>query len=85
MSNSIYLITIGLFFGTILLVFAMRSLSAAFAARARLASDEAYRSLAEKAGAAQADTQASLSAIQADLARLATSLAAVEAILKQVE
>ena len=85
MSTSIYLITIGLFFGTIALVFAMRSLSAAYAARARLANDEAYRALAEKAAAAQAETQTALAAIQADVARLAAGLAAVEAILKQVE
>jgi hypothetical protein len=85
MSTNIYLITIGLFFGTVLAVFAMRALSAAYAARARIASDQAYQALAERAVAAQVETQAALGAIQADVARLAAGLAAVESILKQVE
>lgn len=85
MATDIYLITLGLFFGTVLLVFGMKYFSAVFAARARRADDEAYRTLAEKALAAQSDSQTSLSAIQADLARLTASLASVETILKQVE
>jgi uncharacterized membrane protein len=85
MSTSLYLITMSFFFGTILLIFGMKYFSAAFAARARRANDEAYRALAEKALAAQSDSQASLTAIQADLARLAAGLASVETILKQVE
>jgi phage shock protein A len=62
----------------------MKYSSAAFAARARLANDDAYRVLAEKAAASQAENQASLTAIQAELATVSASLAAVEKVLKQV-
>lgn len=85
MSTSVYLLTIGLPLATILLVFGMKYFSAVFAARARLAGDEAYRGLAQKAAAAQAENQAALAAIQAEMARLAASLAAIEKILRQVE
>lgn len=85
MSTNIYLITMALLFGTILLVFGMKYFSAVFAARAKLSHDEAYKALAEKALAVQSDNQASLSVIRSDLARLAASLASVETILKQVE
>jgi len=85
MSTDVYFVTLLLFFGTILLVFAMKYFSAAFSARARLANDTAYRTLVEQAMAAQLESQASLAAMQADLAKLAASLAAVEKILKQVE
>jgi hypothetical protein len=85
MSTSVYLLTIGLPLGTVLFVFGMKYFSAAFAARARITGDAAYRALAEKAAAAQSENQAALSAIQAELARVAASLAAVEKILKQVE
>ena len=84
MSTGVYIATLSLFFGTILLVFAMRYASAAFAARARLANEGAYRTLAEEAVSGQARTQATLAAIQADLAQLTARLGAVETILKQV-
>jgi hypothetical protein len=84
MTVALYLLTIGLIPATILVVFAMKYVSAVFAARARLANDGAYRALAEAAAAGQAQAQASLTAIQADLARLSASVAAVEQILKQV-
>jgi len=85
MSNSIYLLTLGLFFGTILLVFGMKYFSAAVAARARIANDTVYQALAEKIAAAQSDQQVLLSAIQAELAKVSASLTGVEKILKQVE
>lgn len=85
MSTSVYLLTISLPLAVVLLIFGMKYFAAAFAARARLAGDAAYRALAEKALAAQAENQASLAAIQAELSRLAASIAAVEKILKQVE
>jgi hypothetical protein len=47
MSESLYLITLGVFFGTILLVFGMRSLSAYWQAKARLDGGEAYRQIQE--------------------------------------
>jgi len=85
MSDRIYLLTLAVFFGTILLVFGMKYFSAAFAARARSANDTGYQALAEKIAAAQAEQQILLSAIRAELANVSASLAGVETILKQVE
>ncbi len=85
METVTYFLTIGLFLGTVLIVFGMKYVSAAFAARARMANDDAYRTLAEKTLAASSDNQASLTAIQAELAKVSASLAAVEKVLKQVE
>jgi hypothetical protein len=84
MSSTIYITTLCLFLGTIALVFALKYVSAALAARARIAGDTAYRTLAEQAVAAQAENQASLSVVQAELTKVSASLAAVEKILKQV-
>lgn len=85
MSTGIYLATIGVVFGTILIVFAMKYISAAATARARIAGDDAYKALAERTLALQAESAAALAAIQADVARLSTSVTSVEAILRQVE
>jgi hypothetical protein len=85
MSESVYLLTLGLPLGTILLVFGMRYFSAVQQAKARLANDDAYRQVAEKAAAAQAENATALSSIQATLVDLGTRLAAVEKILKEVE
>lgn len=85
MSPAIYLISLCFLFGTPIVVFAMKYSSAAYQARARLANDEAYKALAEKAATAQSENLASLSAIQAELTRLTDSLGVVEKILKQVE
>jgi uncharacterized membrane protein len=85
MSAPIYFLSLCLVFGTILLVFGMKYAAAAFAARARLANDAAYRTLAETAVAAQSESRAALTLIEAELARLTASLATVEKILKQVE
>jgi hypothetical protein len=85
MSTGIYLLTLTAFFGTILVVFGMKYFSAASSARARIAGDAAYRTLAEKTLAVQSETQAALATVQVQLARLSASVAAVETILKQVE
>lgn len=85
MSTSNYLLSLSLLFGTILFVFGMKYFSAAYAARARFASDEAYRALAEKAVAALAENQVALSAIRAELATVSATVVRVERVLKQVE
>lgn len=85
MSALIYLLTICLPLGTILIVFAMKYLSAARQAQARILAEGAYRELAAKAVAAQADSVAPLAAMQSDLLEIKTRLAAVEKILKAVE
>jgi hypothetical protein len=85
MSESIYLLSIGLPLGTILLIFAMRYFSAVQQAKARLANDDAYRQLAAKAADAQAETAVALASIDATLADLKSRLASLEKILKEVE
>jgi hypothetical protein len=62
----------------VVLVYFMKYVSAVLQARVRLGQDEAYREIATKAAAAQAETAALLSQI---LARVAV----VEKILKDVE
>jgi len=85
MSESIYLLTICLPLGAAVIIFGMKYFSAAFAARARAESEAAYSALAEKAVQAQAAQQATLAAMQAEIAKLSGSVASVEKILKQVE
>lgn len=51
MSERLYLITLALPFGTVLVIFAMRCLAAARQAHARILSADAYRSFAEHAAA----------------------------------
>lgn len=85
MSESLYLLSICLPLGAIVLVFGMRYFAATQQARARLANDEAYRQLAAQAAATQAQTASALSSIGATLTDLQARLAAVEKILNQVE
>lgn len=85
MTTAQYLIFMSPIVLTILIIFGMKYFSAAFQARARLANDALYRAVAEKAAAAQSENQTTLSEIRAELARVATSLTAVEKILQQVE
>lgn len=85
MSAQIYLLTICLPLGTILLIFFMRYLAAVLQARARFAHDEAYRVLAEKAAASQAASASALASIDANLADLKTRMAGVEKVLKEVD
>ena len=67
------------------LVFFMKFVSAVLQARVRLAQDEAYREVATKAAAAQAETAAALSSFGPALAQIQSRLAVVEKILKDVE
>lgn len=69
----------------IVLVFAVKYISAAFQAWTQRSNDRQYRILAEKVAAVQAETQAAMTGIHADLAKIASGLAAVEKILQQVE
>lgn len=85
MAEYLYLLTICLPLGTILLIFAMRSFSAVQQAKARLANDDAYRRIAEQTAVTQSETALALSAIQTTLADVRTRLTAVEKILKEVE
>ena len=69
----------------IVLVFGAKYFSAIFQAWAQRSSDRQYRILAEKVTSVQTETQAAMAGIQADLSKIATTLAAVEKILQQVE
>ncbi len=85
MSAPIYLLTICLPLVTVLLIFGMRYASAVLQARARLANDDAYRQLAEKAAKAESENAAALSAIQASLEDVQKRFTAIETLLKTVE
>jgi hypothetical protein len=85
MSTPLYIFSISIPLLTILAIFAIRYLALTQQAKARIASDEAYRALAEKAAAAETAAAASLAAIQQSLADVRTRLASVEKILKDVE
>jgi len=78
MAEHVYLLTLFLPLGTVLIIFGMKYYAAIQQAKARLASDEAYRQVAEQAAAAQAETAAAL-------ADLKVRLTAIEKILKEVE
>jgi Tfp pilus assembly protein PilO len=85
MRESLYLLTILLPLATVLLIFGLKYGSAAYQARARLASDTAYRELAQSAVNVQSQTASSLTAMQAELTQITTRLAAVVKILQEVE
>ena len=85
MTAIFYLLTIVLPLATILIVFRMRYQATVQEAKVRLASDDAYRQLAESAAAAQSQIAASLAAMEASLSDMRTRMAAVETILKAVE
>ena len=85
MAEHVYLLTLFLPLGTALLIFGMKYYAAVQQAKARLASDEAYRQVAEQAAAAQAETAATLAAINATLGDVKARLAVVEKILREVE
>ena len=67
------------------LVFFMKYVSAVLQARVRLAQDEAYREVAAKAVAAEAEAAARLSSFGAALDSIQARLAGIEKILKDVE
>jgi hypothetical protein len=66
------------------LVFFMKYVSAVLQARVRLGQDEAYRDLATKAAAAQAEAGAKLAGFGAALADIQSRLGTIEKILKDV-
>jgi Tfp pilus assembly protein PilO len=85
MSEPLYLTSIGLMFGTILVIFGMKYFSSVRQAQARIAIENSSRELAQKAVASQSENAASLSAIRGELVEIKSRLSAVEKILKEVE
>jgi len=83
--NTIYFISMGAMFGTIILVFGIRFLQASAVAGADAAHTDAYRKLASDAVTAQAGNAATLSAIQSELVEIKARMSSVETILKAVE
>lgn len=79
-----YVLTLCFLFGTPLIIFGMKYLSAAAQTRAKARADDAYRELAQKAAAAQSETAASLAVMKNELTSIGTRLAAVEKMLKDV-
>ncbi len=84
MTNILYVLTLCLPLGTVLLIFGMRYFSRIQQAKARLANDDAYRQIADRAASAEAATATALTAIQAALADAANRLTAIEKVLKDV-
>lgn len=72
-------------FLTVLIIFALKYGSAVYQARARIAADTAYRELAQNAVNAQSQVASSVTAMQAELAQIASRLATVTKILQEVE
>ena len=85
MSEPLYLISIGLMLGTVLAIFAMKYLSSIRQAQARIAAENSYHELAQKAVATQAENATALSAIRTELVEIKSRLGTVEKILKDVE
>jgi hypothetical protein len=85
MAPYLYLISLGALFGTPIVIFALKYISAAAVAGANSVHTEAYHKLAADAVTAQAGNAATLSAIQSELAEIKTRMASVEKILKEVE
>lgn len=73
-----------LVFGT-MVIFAVKYIAGIIQAWTVGANEKQYRALAERTAAAQSETQQALSAIQAELSRMASSLVEIEKLLKQVE
>lgn len=84
MAEHVYLITIGVAFGTVALVFGMRAFAAVQQAKARIAAEASWRTQAEQAATAQAETAAALNALRASLVDMQARLASVEKLLKDV-
>jgi hypothetical protein len=85
MTITLYLLTLMLPLGTILIVFGLRYYAQIQQAKARLANDDAYRALAQSASTAQSQIATSLAAVEANVSDVRTRMAAMEAILKAVE
>jgi hypothetical protein len=85
MSEHVYFLTIGMFLGTVLIVFAMRYYSVVQQARARLMHEDSYRTIAAQAVENHAATAAAVSSIQTSLADIAARIVTIERVLKEVD
>jgi hypothetical protein len=69
----------------IMVIFGVKYIAGIIQAWAVGANEKQCRTLAERTAAAQSETQQALSAIQAELSKMASSLVEIEKLLKQVE
>ncbi len=79
-----FLIPTILVLATILLVFGMKYMSGARQGRLRLASDDTFRLLAERATTAQSAMTESLAVAKAELADVKARLISIEKMLREV-
>ena len=85
MSSEAYHFTIIMIVLLVMSVFAMRMITALVRARAKMAEDDTYRALAERAVLAMEEQTGTINALRGELTAARTTLANVEKILKQVE
>ena len=79
-----FLVPTILVLATVLLVFGMKYMSGARQARLRLASDDTFRLLTERAIAAQSTMAESIATAKAELADVRTRLISIEKMLRDV-
>jgi hypothetical protein len=84
MSPLIYITSLAMVLGAVIVVFVIRYVSQVVQARLHAAQTQDYRKLASDSVTAQSGNAATLSAIQSELAEIKTRLASVEKILKEV-
>ena len=84
MASQLYMPTLLLILGTVLIVFGMKYVSEALQARLRAASERSFRLFAEEVHAVQSQHVALLSSIQSSISDIGTRLGQVERILKEV-
>lgn len=84
MAAQMYMPTLLLIIGTVLVVFGMKYVSEALQARSRAANERSFRLLAEDAHAVQSQHVELLSSIQSSVSDIGTRLGQVEKILKEV-
>ncbi|WP_029014241.1 hypothetical protein [Niveispirillum irakense] len=84
MADDTYLYSVFWFVVLIVSVFAMQMISNVVKARAKMAEEDGYRQLAERAVMALEHQTDSINALRNDLSAARASLANVEKILKQV-
>ena len=84
MAAHLYMPTLLLILGTVLIVFGMKYVSEALQARSRAADERSFRLFAEDAHATQSQCVALLSSIQSSISDISARLGQVERILKEV-
>jgi Sec-independent protein translocase protein TatA len=84
MAAQLYMPTLLLILGTVLIVFGMKYVSEALQARTRAANERSFRLLAEDAQATQTQQVALLSSIQSSVSDIGARLDQVERILREV-